>query len=63
MEVYCCAFVSLDSCVIHKKMFISKCKHIIIYIPHRGALLLLQRVFIIGSSFVQKEDAFVTSVC
>lgn len=63
MEVYCRAFVSLDSCVIHKKMFISKCKHIVINIPHRVALLLLQRVFIIESSFVQEEDGFVTLVC
>lgn len=61
---YCHTLISLGSCVIQDKMSsISKCKHFMINIPHRDALLLLQRVFIIGSSFVQGEDEFGTLAC
>lgn len=63
MEGYCHMLVSLDSCVIHDKMSISKCKYFVINIPYRDALLLLQRVFIVGISFVQAEDGFGTLVC
>lgn len=61
---YCHTLISLESGVIQDKMSsISKCKHFMANIPHRHALLLLQRVFIIGSSFEQGEDEFGTLAC
>lgn len=59
---YFYTLISLGSCVIQDKMSsISKWKHFMINIPHRDALLLLRRGFVIESPFLQGEDEFGTS--
>lgn len=54
---YFYTLISLGSCVIQDNMSsISKWKHFMINTPHRDALLLLQRGFVIESPFLQEDE-------